>query len=254
MKFSILIPSYNQARYIEATLRNVSALKATAGLQGIEVEVILVDNCSDAAVQSILAQFKDLFDHLDISKDKGQYDAINKGLIKASGAYWTWLNTDDCIDLDGFLQMVEVLKSNPEIDYIYGSIAIVNEADKLIRVAQAYPLSLNGLLHKRPSVFQPGSFFKKSFTDKIGPLQNNRACFDYEYILRLLSNKALFYHCDWVLARFRLYPESKSGSIKAVFLKEQLRISKTYGRNFFSFMTFFLNLRLLKQNLMNLLK
>ena len=246
MKFSIIIPSYNQAQYIERTFKNVSELKSQASLHGFEVEVLLFDSCSEKEVQEIIKKYDQLFDFIDISKDKGQYDAINKGIKKATGDYWTWLNTDDYIDIPGFLKLAKIVSEKEQIDYIFGDIDIINENDERINAAKAYDLSLNSLLNRNPSIFQPGSFFKKRFTDKIGLLTDNNACFDYEYILRLLSQNAVFYRCDFVVSQFRFYKNSKSGSIVPVFIREQLKIGRLYGRKTFSYLTFFLNLRLFK--------
>ncbi len=249
MKFSIIIPSYNQPAFIGKTLKNVCELKKNALNRGIEMEVILFDACSGKEVQEIIELYRSQLDKVVIEKDNGQYDAINKGIRCISGEYWTWLNTDDYIDVEGFFKIVEILKKDSSIDYIFGDIEIIDEQDKLLQLAKSYDLSLNDLLNKNPSIFQPGSFFKTSITKKIGELRNNNCCFDYEYILRLLTNKAKFYRCAFVVAQFRLYSSSKSGSIVPVFIREQLIISKEYGRRAFSFMSIFLNLRLIKHAL-----
>ncbi len=249
MKFSIIIPSYNQPAFIGRTLKNVCELKKNILSRGIELEVILFDACSSEEVQDIIELYRSQLDKVVIEKDKGQYDAINKGMNFITGEYWTWLNTDDYIDHDGFFKIVEILKKDASIDYVFGDIQIIDEHDKLLQLAKSYDLNLRDLLNKNPSIFQPGSFFKTSVTKKIGELRNNNCCFDYEYILRLLINKAKFHRCDFVVAQFRLYSTSKSGSIVPVFIREQLVISKEYGRSTFSFMSIFLNLRLIKHAL-----
>lgn len=250
MKFSIIIPSYNQPAFIEQTLKNAAELKKAALTNGHEIELLLFDSCSQQDVQTIIEKYKSIFDFIDISKDKGQADAINKGIKKMTGTYWAWLNTDDYIDIPGFLKLADVVAANPSIDYIYGSIDVIDEQDALIRHSKSYDLSLNYLLHRDPNVFQPGSFVKTETTRKIGLLMENyHASFDYEYVLRLYNNKANVYRCDFTVAKFRYYAASKSGSIVPIFIREQLKISKQYGRRFFSFLTFFLNLRLLKHKL-----
>lgn len=252
MKFSIIIPSYNQPRYIERTLQNVTELKSVAAQHGYTIEILILDNCSTEDVSAIIKKHQHVFDYIEIANDKGQFDAINKGIGKITGDYWTWLNTDDYIDIKGFIKLADILKGKPEIDYIYGGIDIIDENDQLIRTARSYDLSMNYLLHRNPSIFQPGSFFKKKATDAIGLLQDNKACFDYEYILRLLAHKALFFNCGFTVAQFRYYAQSKSGSITPVFIREQLRISKKYGRRTLSFMNIFLRLRLVKHFLFSM--
>jgi len=249
MKFSVIIPSYNQDKYIGATLDNLRQLKILAKQLQVEIQILLFDSESNEKVQREIEKHKDIIDVLEIKKDKGQFDAINKGITAVIGDYWTWLNTDDLLDLDGFKQVVEILKRDVSIDYIYGGIDYIDQAGNKTRTISAYDLTLNSLVHKNPSIFQPGSFFKTATTNKIGNLANYRCCFDYEYILRLLKHGAKFYKCDFVLSKFRYYEDSKTGSIIPVFLREQLAISKLYGRNLLSFNTVFLSLRLLKHKL-----
>ncbi|MBK6523444.1 MAG: glycosyltransferase [Sphingobacteriaceae bacterium] len=102
--FSIIIPSFNQDKYIRETLENVALLKKQAAQRGIMVQLILVDNCSNKETSNVIDDFKEDIDNLFVEKDNGQYDAINKGLKHVVGDYWTWLNTDDLIDIEGFLK------------------------------------------------------------------------------------------------------------------------------------------------------
>ncbi len=249
MKFSVIIPSYNQERFIGNTLENVVKLKSDAAEKGIDIEIILIDSESNAEVQKIISLFRKDLDHIDISKDKGQYDAINKGLKICSGDYWTWLNTDDHIDINGFFKLVEILKKEPDIDYIYGGIQYMDTDNNLIKDVKAKIFTLDSLVNVDPGIYQPGSFFKTSFTRTVGDISSYRCCFDYEYILRCLKKDAKIYVCDFPLSRFRYYSDSKTGSMIPVFIREQLLISKDFGRKPYSKLTWFSNLRLLKHRL-----
>ena len=249
MRFSIIIPSYNQDKFIAQTLENIQALKARAASNNIQIEVLLFDNCSVNNVQMILRKYDHLFDFIEIKKDAGQYDAINKGIRKCTGDYWTWLNTDDLIDVDGFLKIASILKTDPQLDYIFGGIRYINEKSDDLSDHNASNVSLSYLLNTDPSVSQPGSFFKKEFTDQVGILGNYKCCFDYEYVLRALKHNAKIHCCNFIVARFRMHDASKTVSITPVFVKEQLEISKQYGRNLLSRHTLIANLRLLKHSL-----
>lgn len=244
--FSIIVPSYNQPEYIEFTCRNLTELKSKAAASGIKIEILLYDNCSNEPTQLVIKKHVDLFDVLVIEKDKGQYDAINKGIQKCSGTYWTWLNTDDLLDIDGFIRLAGILDENDGIDYIYGSVMYIDEQGNFIKTINTYPINMNYLITKNPAIFQPGSFFKKSFTNKIGNLLPYACCFDYEYILRALKYDAVFYQCDFIVSKFRYYSNSKTGSNTVQFIKEQLMISRNYGRKWFHFLSLFSFLRLVK--------
>lgn len=248
MKFSIIIPSYNQDTFIAKTLENLSQLKERAKQTNIEIEVLLFDNQSNEATQKIIKEHKNLFNYIEIAKDKGQYDAINKGINKATGDYWTWLNTDDLIEIDGFLKLAQIVKNTP-VDYIYGSIYVIDETGNELKLGHSIPLYLERMVNTDPGIYQPGSFFKKSFTNKIGILAKYECCFDYEYVLRIIKNNGKLYACDFPVAKFRLHKHSKTKNITIKFVKEQLIISKEYGRRFFSRLTFISFLRLIKHRL-----
>lgn len=249
MKFSVIIPSFNQEKFIGSTLENVTRLKKDAYKKGLSVEIILIDNESNAEVRKIIEQYRNEIDHVDISKDQGQYDAINKGLKICTGDYWTWLNTDDLIISEGFFRIAEQVQRDPEIDYIYGGIQYIDAEGKKMMDVNARIFTLDSLVNSDPGIFQPGSFFKTSFTRKIGLLKAYRCCFDYEYILRCLKNNAKLFVCDFPVSRFRYYGDSKTGSLIPVFIKEQLLISEDYGRKPLSKLTWFSKLRLLKHRL-----
>jgi len=118
MKFSVIVPSYNQEEFIEQTLLNLIDLKQKARQRNIDVEVLLFDSESRPEVKKVIEKHREKLDYVEIKKDNGQYDAINKGIERLTGDYWTWLNTDDLLDIDGFFLMVDILKKDPTIDFM----------------------------------------------------------------------------------------------------------------------------------------
>ncbi|MCC6182349.1 MAG: glycosyltransferase [Bacteroidia bacterium] len=248
MRLSIIIPSYNQFQFIEATLKNIAELKELAKEIGVELEVILFDNQSNQPVQDILKKYSHLFDVLKIEPDKGQYDAINKGITLVTGDYWTWLNTDDLIDKKGITEIITCLKTSKP-DYIYGDIETIDEYGNSLSMNTSGHFSLYSLTHQDASISQPGSFFKTKFTKEIGLLSAYKFAFDYEYILRILKNNGNVVKINAVVAQFRYYTLSKSGSRNPQFLIEQQQIAKKYGGSRFSRLNILLTLRIIKRKL-----
>lgn len=249
MKFSIIIPSFNQHAYIEETLKSTLEIKDKAKAHGLEVEVLLFDSESGPEVQTIISKYKEQLDFVEIKKDKGQYDAINRGIELCTGDYWTWLNTDDTLDEDGFFELAAFLKQNRSVDYIYGRVDYIDENSKHLRTFESYEINEETLITRIPGIFQQGSFFKKEFTNKIGLLKNYNCCFDYEYVLRCFRNQAKMHVCKFKVGNFRQHNISKTGSLTPVFIREQLIISKEYGRKPWNFLTWFSHLRLIKHKL-----
>jgi len=153
MKLSIIVPSFNQELFIADTLKNLVEIKQKAIEKGIGFEILIFDSESNKKVQDIITEFKGFIDFIEIKKDLGQYDAINKGIKKCTGDYWTWLNTDDLLDIDGFFKIVDVLKFNPNIDYIYGGIKYINERGESLKTVDSWELSLDQLVTREPSIF-----------------------------------------------------------------------------------------------------
>lgn len=249
--YSVIVPSYNQETFVKETLENLAQLKTKAREKGITVQTIVIDNCSEPGTLTIIQSYKSSIDVLVVEKDAGQYDAINKGLKLAKGDYWTWLNTDDLIDPEGFFAIVAHLEKQPDTDYIYGDVTYIDEHSKFERDSSTGALSLHKLLFEDASISQPGSFFRKGFTDRIGELSSFYFAFDYEYILRCLKNGAKVTKIDANVAFFRYYSASKSGRQDFRFIKEQLHINKLYGGRFFSRLSLLLRLRILKRKLFN---
>jgi hypothetical protein len=112
-------------------------------------------------------------------------------------------------------------------------------------------ISLFSLTNKDASISQPGSFFRTEFTKKIGLLSEFKFAFDYEYVLRILKNNGKIKKLDTIVAKFRYYDDSKSGSQDYRFLKEQLNIAEMYGSHFFSKLSLMLRMRILKRKIFN---
>jgi glycosyltransferase involved in cell wall biosynthesis len=253
MKLSIIVPSYNQHDFIEYTFQNLTELKEELYKVDVGLEILLFDSCSVEEVQCVIKKYSKLFDYIEIKKDRGQYDAINKGILRLTGDYWTWLNTDDLININGCIEIVNILSRNPCIDYIYGNVEVIDEKGGPIKEYRINKLTFNSLLNFSSSINQPGSFFRTGFTNKIGLLKEYNCSFDYEYLLRLLKNNGTTYHINEIVSCFRYYSTSKSGAFVLKFVNEQLLIRKYYNRSFISNLTYELYKRKLKALLKNIL-
>ena len=98
MRFSIVIPSYNQGRFIERTLRSVLG-------QNVDLEIIVVDGGSTDETVSILQKYDEKISWKS-GEDGGQADAINRGLRESKGDVLAYLNSDD-VYYPGALERVE---------------------------------------------------------------------------------------------------------------------------------------------------
>lgn len=98
-RISIVCPSYNQADFIEETIRSVLLQNYPA------LELIVIDGASTDGTRAILERYSPWISHWVSEKDRGQSHAINKGFERASGDILGWVNSDDYY-LPGALHLV----------------------------------------------------------------------------------------------------------------------------------------------------
>ena len=146
---SIITPSYNQANYIEQTLRSVLEQDYP------RIEYLVVDGAStDNSVEIIknyasrggVAPPLHKINWWVSERDSGQGEAINKGLVRAKGEILAWLNSDDYY-LPGTLSaVVKIFEANPDVIMVYGDMLAVDEHGQTINTLKYKQLSLQNLL------------------------------------------------------------------------------------------------------------
>ena len=113
-KISVITPSYNQAQFLERTIRSVIEQDYS------NREYIIIDGGSSDASADIIRRYADRLTYWVSEKDNGQAHAINKGFAKASGNLLCWLNSDDFYEPDTLPFIADYFKSNPEVDVVCG--------------------------------------------------------------------------------------------------------------------------------------
>ena len=215
---SIITPSFNQGEFIERTLRSVVS-QAGVGSE-FELEYIIVDGVSDDSSVSIIKKYADQYPCIQwVSEhDKGQSDAINKGLRQASGDICGWLNSDDELSPSALQQVIQLSNANPKANWFIGNcIMIDNDGRECFKWITAYKkfwlrnYSFNRLLIE-DFISQPSTFWRREFLSDVGLLDiNDHTAMDYDLWLRMgkKSDPAITLA---TLARHRRYKESKTGS------------------------------------------
>ena len=139
-KFSIITVTYNAAPVIRPTLDSVQAQTYT------NYEYILVDGGSKDDTVAIAKESGIDFAHIISERDKGIYDAMNKGIALATGDYLCFLNAGDALYTPDTLQtVVNAIANEKELpDVVYGETAEVDDNRNFVRMRRLQaPKELN---------------------------------------------------------------------------------------------------------------
>lgn len=216
-KISIIVPTYNQGRYIEETI--LSILKQDYK----NIEVLVIDGGSGDETLEIIKKYKEKIFYWISEKDSGQSEAINKGLQLVTGDIVTWLNSDDLFE-DGALQnVVEIFNKYPDINIVHGKSMLFGENIKSKEIGLNTDIQLHEYLPYMRFP-QPSSFLKKEF---LGPFcmvrEDLHYAMDFELIVRAILSGAKIKRVDNLFSSYRMHPDSKSNH-EIKFLEEWAQI------------------------------
>ncbi len=230
-RISVIIPTLNQGEFIETTLRSVLDQNYPA------LELIVMDGGSNDRTHEIIGRFTSSIAVFESSPDRGQSHAINKGLARATGDVWCYLNSDDLL-LPGSLARVGALFQNPEVQWIGGISVIFDESSERGTVTPHEPKSPKEILtpwsRSVEHVFPCSNvcFMRRSLYEKLGGFDESYGySMDMEYYTRAHFAGYRLDRIPEVLGRWRWHPASKTvkdGSAYR-FLEEEMRIALAYS-------------------------
>lgn len=217
-KISIVIPSFNQGKFIEQTI--VSVLDQHYP----NLELIVIDGGSKDETVGILKKYEKHFAYWESVPDKGQTDAINKGFAHCTGDIFNWLNSDDYYHPDALKQVSESFK-NPKVKVVCGTeIAFQNDNPAETIFHAGTVIKENVFETIRVGIYtQPSSFMRMEEARKCFPLFNNlRYVMDRELWWKFLMRNGQedVQKINAQITNFRLHSSSKSVGEQAHFETE----------------------------------
>jgi GT2 family glycosyltransferase len=212
-RVTVVTPSFNQAAYVEATLRSVL-------LQGYpELEYIVLDGGSTDGSVEIIRKYERWLTCWASRPDGGQSAAIDEGLRRGTGAWATWINSDDMLHRDALATHAARFAFDPSVIYV-GDCVHIDAEGRPLRVHRGRVHSLEDLLRirsvwrargDRGHIVQPEVLFPRRLALDVGSLdRDNHRTMDYDLWGRLLLAGATVRYTGIPFGMFRLHAAQKT--------------------------------------------
>jgi len=225
---SIVTPSFNQARYLEATIQSVLSQDYP------RLEYIIVDGGSTDGSVEIIKKYESKLAWWVSERDQGQTDAINKGFAHTKGDFLAWLNSDDTYEMDALSPAVKFLQAHPEVGLVYGNANYIDEDGHVIGRFPAAQTDLVRLRRGYVHIPQQAAFFRAELWRMVGPLDPSfYFAMDYDLWVRLAMHSQVKY-VPQTWANFRLHTSGKTISADDRCWPEMLRVHYRDGGKFLS--------------------
>ena len=186
---SVIIPTYNQADYIEQSIKSV--LSQTEQ----NYEIIIMDDCSCDSTKEIVQEYvSDKIRYFCHDKNLGPGKTFNDGLAKAQYEYVTLIASDDILFPTHLQNIVQAFTENPDLEVLFPQLKFIDEKNRLTgRTLSVLETDKYKLLNKAfyyGNIFpSPGIAFKKSLFDRIAAFNPSLILnHDYDLNTRVVMN------------------------------------------------------------------
>jgi len=199
---SIIIPSYNQGRFIGETIDSILAQDYRP------IEVLVLDGASKDETVDVLRGYGDAIQWWS-EPDKGVVDAVNKGLARATGTIQAIQSSDDTFLPGAISAAVKAFEADPSLGLVYGDVEYIDAASRHIGGTTLPPFDFGGYLAKFMFIPQPAAFFTKAAADRAGGWRAEISyAADAEFYLRI-ATIAPVRKLDLQLGQYRYHEEQR---------------------------------------------
>ncbi len=226
---SIIVPSFNQAGFIEETLLSIISQQYPG------LELIVIDGGSTDGSVDIIRKYESHIAYWVSEPDRGQSHAINKGLARATGEWVAWMNSDDCY-LPGALHFIFSTLPHTKADFLYG--CCTSGPDMEHRIPKVYKrdhkrdlFRLLMFFHSTEHIIPSQSvFLRKALVNQIGNLNEAyHYAMDLDWYARvfLATKKRIYYTIP--VCFYRKIATTKTATNNGRLLNELFTIVKNYA-------------------------
>ena len=156
--FSIITPSFRQLDWLKLCAASI------ADQEGVQVEHIVQDAGTGAELEAWAAAQPGLMLH--VEKDSGMYDAVNRGLRRATGDILAYLNCDEQYLPGTLARVADFFEAHPDVDVVFGNVVVVDEAGKYLCSREVLTPHLRHVWVCTLGVFTAATFFRRKILDQ----------------------------------------------------------------------------------------
>lgn len=177
---TIITVVYNNEKFLEESIQSLHKQNYN------NYEHIIIDGGSTDGTLDIIKKYESKVDYWCSEKDKGIYDAFNKGMQLAKGEYLGFLNSDDCFSNNTLEILNRYIKKNPKIDFFFGA---VKKHWGILHGYKPYKIYWSWGFYSSHST---GFFIKTEAAKKVGFYNlKYKYSSDYDYFFRMIVKKKL---------------------------------------------------------------
>lgn len=204
-RITLITPSYNQAQYLEATAQSIVEQDYP------NLEWMIVDGGSTDGSVEIIRKYEGYLAWWVSEKDKGQTDALNKGLRRGTGDLFAFLNSDDLYTPGTLHAVGEAFASDPSLTMLLGRCQYITaDGSPMDECLYAGDLSIEDFIAYN-LVPQPSLFLRLDVCRAVGEFDNGmQYAFDHDYWLRAMLLGHRIRGMDRLLSLYRLHEASKT--------------------------------------------
>jgi len=234
-KISIVVPSFNQAKYLELALRSIIDQAYP------NFELIVIDGGSTDGSPDIIRRYESHMKFWCSEPDGGQVPGIIKGFSHASGEILFFLNSDDLLEPGALHEVGAYFARNPNTDAVFGNALWIDGNGNPIRPQKEIPLNRFIFLHTYNYVPGMSMFWRRTIYDRVGGFDTSfQLAFDADLWMRF-SEHGTIRHVARQWSRMRSYPEQKSQRLLQTARDEDMLIRSRYWRDQTMPSTYFLS-------------
>ena len=205
-RFSVVIPTLNQADTIEDTLLSLIHQNYP------NLEIIVADGGSSDATATVLNRYREQLNAVLPGPDKGQSDAINKGFAQASGDIFFWLNSDDYLLPDALWRVAASFQADANLEFVVGAGDVISLDHRFLRHIPPLAMDEATMLNWKNDqwVMQQCCFWTKGLWQRVGGVDEQlHLLMDYDLWFRF-SRRTRAAMINEKLAVMRYYPDAKT--------------------------------------------